>query len=251
MYPWGPSLMRDPDAGELIARASRDGRALAELMPLVYDELRRLARGYLGRERPGRTLQPTALVNEAYLRLLKDRKQDWRTRAHVVGIAAAAMRQILIEAARARDARKRGGGLARVTLDEGVVGDHAQTVDVLEVDRALTNWLVERIGVSARVRGGVRTWQDKWLEPSIRIRGFIGDRGNREVDFGVGRGFFRDSYYHHSYKVETLVGFRPYERIGFKVGGELHVFHQNNRHPDGSRGLDAGLLFTFLVVVRP
>lgn len=138
MYPWVPSLMRDPDASELIARASHDGRALAELMPLVYDELRRLARGYLGRERPGRTLQPTALVNEAYLRLLKDRKQDWRTRAHVVGIAAAAMRQILIEAARARDARKRGGGLARVTLDEGVVGDDARTVDVLEVDRALT-----------------------------------------------------------------------------------------------------------------
>ncbi len=130
--------MRDSDAGELIARASRDERALAELMPLVYDELRRLARGYVGRERPGRTLQPTALVNEAYLRLLKDGKQDWRTRAHVVAIAAIAMRQILIEAARARDARKRGGGLARVTLDEGVVGDAPQTVDVLEVDRALT-----------------------------------------------------------------------------------------------------------------
>ena len=133
-----PGLTGNPDAGELIARASRDGRALAELMPLVYDELRRLARGYLRRERPGRTLQPTALVNEAYLRLLKDRKQDWRTRAHVVAIAAASMRQILIEAARARDARKRGGGLARVTLDEGLVGDAAQTVDVLEVDRALT-----------------------------------------------------------------------------------------------------------------
>lgn len=118
-------------------------------------------------------------------------------------------------------------------------------------DVGATAWLVERIGISARVRGGVRTWQDKWLEPSIRIRGFIGDRGNREVDFGVGRGFFHDSYYHHSYKVETLVGFRPYERVGFKVGGELHVFHQNDKHPDGSRGLDAGLLFTFLVVVRP
>ncbi len=129
--------MQDTDASDLIARASRDGQALAELMPLVYDELRRLARGYLGRERPGRTLQPTALVNEAYLRLRKDRKQDWRTRAHVVGIAAVSMRQILIEAARARDARKRGGDLARVTLDEGLVGDQARTVDVLDVDRAL------------------------------------------------------------------------------------------------------------------
>ena len=123
---------------ELAERASRnDGEALAELMPLVYDELRRLARGYLGRERRAFTLQPTALVNEAYLRLLKDRKQDWRTRAQVIGIAAMSMRQILIEAARARHARKRGGELARVTLDEGLVADEARTVDVLAVDDAL------------------------------------------------------------------------------------------------------------------
>ena len=119
-------------------RAGRhDGEALAELMPLVYDELRRLARGYLGRERRAFTLQPTALVNEACLRLLKDRKQDWRTRAQVIGIAAMSMRQILIEAARARAAQKRGGELARVTLDEGLVADEARTVDVLAVDDAL------------------------------------------------------------------------------------------------------------------
>ena len=123
---------------ELAERASRqDGEALAELMPLVYDELRRLARGYLGRERRAFTLQPTALVNEAYLRLLKDRKQDWRTRAQVIGIAAMSMRQILIEAARARGAQKRGGERARVTLDEGLVADEARTVDVLAVDDAL------------------------------------------------------------------------------------------------------------------
>ena len=123
---------------ELAERASRhDGAALAELMPLVYDELRRLARGYLGRERRAFTLQPTALVNEACLRLLKDRKQDWRTRAQVIGIAAMSMRRILIEAARARHAQKRGGELARVTLDEGLVADEARTVDVLAVDDAL------------------------------------------------------------------------------------------------------------------
>ena len=123
---------------ELAERASRhDGAALDELMPLVYDELRRLARGYLGRERRAFTLQPTALVNEAYLRLLKDRKQDWRTRAQVIGIAAMSMRQILIEAARARAAQKRGGELARVTLDEGLVADESRTVDVLAVDDAL------------------------------------------------------------------------------------------------------------------
>ena len=102
------------------------GQPLAELVPLVYDELRRLARGYLGRERPGQTLQPTALVNEAYLRLARDRKQEWGSRARVVGIAAMSMRQILIERARARDAQKRGGGRARVTLDEGLLAGRAQ-----------------------------------------------------------------------------------------------------------------------------
>ena len=112
----------------MVASASRgDERALSRLMPLVYDELRRLARGYLRRERPGQTLQPTALVNEAYLRLLKDKKQDWQTRAHFVAIAAISMRQILIERARARDARKRGGDRARVTLDEGLVLKQARS----------------------------------------------------------------------------------------------------------------------------
>ncbi len=145
--PAGPVLPADgagpPDTagdrvGELAERASRqDGAALAELMPLVYDELRRLARGYLGRERRAYTLQPTALVNEAYLRLLKDRKQDWRTRAQVIGIAAVAMRQILIEAARARAAQKRGGNVDRVTLDEGLIADHNRSVDVLAIDEAL------------------------------------------------------------------------------------------------------------------
>ncbi len=123
---------------ELAEPAGRpDGEALAELMPLVYEELRRLARGYLGRERRAFTLQPTALVNEACLRLLKDRKQDWRTRAQVIGIAAMSMRQILIEAARTRNAQKRGGEFARVTLDEGLVADEVRTVDVLAVDDAL------------------------------------------------------------------------------------------------------------------
>ena len=78
-----------------------DQQAVSRLMPLVYDELRRLARGYVNRDR-GKTLQPTALVHEAYLRLVKEQKHDWRTRAHFVAIAALSMRQILIERARAR-----------------------------------------------------------------------------------------------------------------------------------------------------
>jgi len=124
--------------GRVTAREGQgDGSGLDELVPLVYDELRRLARGYLRQERRAVTLQPTALVNEAYLRLQKDRKQEWQSRAQVVGIAARAMRQILIEAARARGAMKRGGGAAQVTLDEGLLASNTQTVDLLAVDDAL------------------------------------------------------------------------------------------------------------------
>ena len=122
------------------------GQELSDLVPLVYDELRRLARGYLRKERPGQTLQPTALVNEAYLRLARDRKQDWGSRARVVGIAAMSMRQILIERARARDAQKRGGGRVRVTLDGGLLPAESQPVDLLAVDAAL----VRLAGIDAR-----------------------------------------------------------------------------------------------------
>ena len=84
-----------------------DRMAVSHVMPIVYNELRRLAGRYLRRERPGQTLQPTALVNEAYLRLLKDKKQNWQNRTHFLAIAALSMRQILIERARARAAAKR------------------------------------------------------------------------------------------------------------------------------------------------
>src|SRR5918996_2353710 len=107
---------------DLVDRATRgDKPALETLMPLVYGELRRLAAHYLKGERPGQTLQPTALVHEAYLRLLKDRPDRWQNRAHFCAIAAHSMRQILIERARARGASKRGGGGPRVTLDEGLM----------------------------------------------------------------------------------------------------------------------------------
>ena len=130
-----------PNADEverLLARAAAgDERAMADLMPLVYDELRRIAGRYMRRERPGQTIQATALVHEAYLRLLKDRAKDWHTRAHFVGIAANAMRQILVERARARHAAKRGGGGERVTIDEGSVAGPSAPVDVEALDEAL------------------------------------------------------------------------------------------------------------------
>ncbi len=107
------------------------------LLPLVYQELRRLAASYLRRERPGQTLQPTALVHEAYLRLLKDNPERWQNRAHFCAIAAHSMRQILIERARARGALKRGGLRPRVTLDEGLLGGPERSIDLVALDEAL------------------------------------------------------------------------------------------------------------------
>jgi RNA polymerase sigma-70 factor (ECF subfamily) len=119
----------------------------AELMPQVYDELRRLAANYLRHERPGQTLQATALVHEAFLRLSKEKNQPWKNRTHFLAIAALSMRQILVQRARARNAEKRGGEDAqRITLDESVLsasaqgataGQGAEGVDVLQLDAAL------------------------------------------------------------------------------------------------------------------
>ena len=126
----------EPGAG------SRDPGDPAALMPQVYDELRRLAANYLRHERPGQTLQATALVHEAFLRLSKEKNQPWKNRTHFLAIAALSMRQILVQRARARHAEKRGGPNAdRITLDESVMAEHAPGatggVDVLALDAAL------------------------------------------------------------------------------------------------------------------
>src|SRR5215831_20732860 len=135
------SAAKEPSAefSDLVDRATKGDRpALETLMPLVYAELRRLAAHYLRGERPGQTLQPTALVHEAYLKLLKDRPERWQNRAHFCAIAAHAMRQILIERARARDALKRGGGAPRVTFDEGLQAPAAERgFDMVALDAAL------------------------------------------------------------------------------------------------------------------
>ena len=107
-------------------------------MPLVYDELRRLAHHYLRQERSDHTLQSTALVHEAYLRLAGQNPPQWQNRAHFFGIAAHIMRQILVEYARARGTAKRGGNTCRVTLDESIALPQQMNVDVVELDRALT-----------------------------------------------------------------------------------------------------------------
>jgi RNA polymerase sigma-70 factor (ECF subfamily) len=110
---------------------------LSRVMPQVYDELRRLARYYLARERPGQTLQATALVNEAYLRLRKEKAHSWLNRPHFCAIAAGAMREILVERARARAASKRGGSRVRVSLDESMKAFEKDSVDVLALHEAL------------------------------------------------------------------------------------------------------------------
>ena len=107
-------------------------------MPLVYDELRRIAAGYIRRERPGQTLQATALVNEAFVRLATEQPRSFANRQHFLAIAALSMRQILVQRARARKAAKRGGEPRRVTLDEGLVSAAAPDVDMLALDEALT-----------------------------------------------------------------------------------------------------------------
>ncbi len=105
----------------LVAWRNGDARALEELTPVVYDELRRLARHYIGNERVGHTLQATALVNEAYLKLVDIRKVQWQNRAHFFAMSARLMRRILVDSARARNYQKRGAGAERVTLDEALV----------------------------------------------------------------------------------------------------------------------------------
>lgn len=128
-----------PDAVTGLLRAWSDGDdgALDRLTPLVEAELRRLARAYMRRERQGHTLQTTALVNEAFLRLTGARSVAWQDRAHFLGIAARLMRRVLVDHARARGYRKRGGDIQRVTLNEGLVAAPEPAIDVLALDRAL------------------------------------------------------------------------------------------------------------------
>ena len=125
-------LLRDWQAGE--------HAALDRLVPVVHAELRRLARLHMRGERPGRTLQPTALVNEVYLRLAGLQAMDWRDRGHFFAMASRLMRRVLVDAARARDAGKRGRSVIRVTFDEARVLDPRRNAapDVLALDEALT-----------------------------------------------------------------------------------------------------------------
>jgi RNA polymerase sigma factor (TIGR02999 family) len=138
---WGVRILQQDSSNPVTALLVRwrdgDRQALDALMPLVYTELRRLAHYYLQRERGDHTLQSTALVHEAYLRLAGNEPPQWQNRAHFFGIAAHLMRQILVEYARGHSAAKRGGGAYRLTLDEAIDLPLKVGVDVVALDKAL------------------------------------------------------------------------------------------------------------------
>jgi RNA polymerase sigma factor (TIGR02999 family) len=127
------------DVTKLLNDWSRGNQsALDELTPLVYRDLHQRARNYLRRERPDHTLQPTALIHEAYLRLVTDSPSEWNGRAHFFAVASRVMRQILVDHARRHHAGKRGSGVADVSLDDALVPAMSDSTDLMELDEALS-----------------------------------------------------------------------------------------------------------------
>ncbi|HVF56603.1 MAG TPA: sigma-70 family RNA polymerase sigma factor [Pyrinomonadaceae bacterium] len=131
------ALVSDGITGLLEEWNGGSNEALEKLLPLVYRELRRLAAGYLRRERPDHTLQATALVHEAYLHLLELHHIRWQNRAHFVGVAAQMMRRVLVDHARVHNAEKRGGGQVALPLDDDLMATPARDLDLLALDEAL------------------------------------------------------------------------------------------------------------------
>jgi RNA polymerase sigma-70 factor (ECF subfamily) len=121
----------------LLAWGQGDEAALDQLVPVVHAELRRIARRQMGNERAGHTLQPTALVNEAYLRLVDIRQVKWQDRAHFFAMSSRVMRRVLVDAARARGYQKRGAGAQKVSFDEEMLGGPERATDVVALDAAL------------------------------------------------------------------------------------------------------------------
>jgi RNA polymerase sigma factor (TIGR02999 family) len=165
-----------------------DRAALDEMLPSLYTELKELARIYLSRERPNHTLQPTALVHEAYMKLIQQRQVDWRNRAHFLGVAANVMRRVLLHHARNRNAQKRDGALERVTLDNALQAvEQDTTVDIVDLNGALEELAArsprqEKI-VELRVFGGLS------IEEAAEVIGIAPATVKR--DWNVARLFLR------------------------------------------------------------
>ena len=129
--------------------------ALNELTPLVYEELRQLAHHFMGRQRPDHTLQATALVNEAYLRLADQTNPSWQNRAHFFAVAARAMRQILVNYAKSHRAQKRGGGALKVELDEAAIVSPEESKEIVDLHEALERLASARLKKSASGRAKI------------------------------------------------------------------------------------------------
>ena len=130
--------MPDLDVTQILKAASAgDSSAADALLPLVYDELRRAAGHLMGAERPDHTLAPTALVHEAYLKLVDQTRVEWQSRAHFFAVAAQAIRRILVDHARQKRSLKRGGGHTRLSLDERLIASFEDSIDTLALDEAL------------------------------------------------------------------------------------------------------------------
>jgi RNA polymerase sigma factor (TIGR02999 family) len=139
------------DVTDLLAQlVAGDQKAFPKLVPLVYDELHRLADGYMRRERADHTLQATALVNEAYLKLVRHPRPNWRSRAHFLGVAAQIMRHILVDHARGHGCDKRGGGMRPITLEDDLVFVPQKSIQLLRLDSSLKR-LASRDPRQARV----------------------------------------------------------------------------------------------------
>ncbi len=157
----------------LLAWSAGDNEALAKLMPLVTRELRQVAGAFLAKERSDHTLQPTALVNELYLRLVDRRKVRWESRAQFFAFAAESMRRILVDHARAHHASKRGSGAPKVSLDEAIGTSRQQEVNLIALDDALKS-LAERSPIQSRIIE-LRCFGGLSLEETASVLG-IGER---------------------------------------------------------------------------
>ena len=174
----------------LRAWSEGDQSALEKLMPLVYEELRRMAKRHMDRQNPGHTLQTTALIHEAYLRLVDQKETRWQNRAHFFAVAARAMRHILVDYARARHAAKRGGAAVAVSLDEAGVASDERVSEMVALDDALESLAaIDRrkcqvvelryfgglsveetanvIGISAATVGREQRFAEAWLHKEI------------------------------------------------------------------------------------
>jgi RNA polymerase sigma factor (TIGR02999 family) len=168
---------------ELIREAREGDKPAADkLVPIAYAELRRLAESYLRRERPDHTLQPTALVHEAYMRLVGQDQPDYRNRGHFFGVAAQLMRQILVDHARMRNAGKRGGGEMRLALEEAAQASDSRPDAFLDLDRALSK-LEEQDSRKARVIE-MRFFGGLTAEESADLLGISAETVRRDLRLG-------------------------------------------------------------------